>query len=209
MAPLIRSPIPTVILDGEPVLFEGAPAPASAQALGQMLIAALNEQGRVLTHLSIDGVDALECDLPENAPYRHVECKSLKHGEFLLIQAQNQEKYFNELPGIASQLSMSLLHNPWETSLKSAQAFATTLGPAIEVLEACQQFFKASDSLVADSINAILAKIGPLLDHYTHCVEISDSGSLAEQMLTSWVPWSNEARIIFSEKLLPELKMAS
>jgi len=201
--------IPTVIIDGEPVLFDGAPPPPSVQALAHMLMAALNEQGRVLTKLSVDGVDALQAELPENAPYTQVDGETLSQRAFLLVQAQNQQDFLSELPSNASLLSKRLLGEPWEVSLKLAQEFAAALAPAVEVLEACQQFLEASGSAAVSQLKQVLPKIGPLLDQYSHCIEVSDSGLLAEQMLSAWVPWSDEVHKIFTEKLLPELNTAS
>lgn len=201
--------IPTIIIDGEPVFFDGAPPPPSAQALAHMLMTALSEQGRVLTRLSVDGVDALQAELPENAPYIQVDGVTLPQKDFLLMQAQGQQDFLNALPESAKTLSLGLLREPWESSLKLAQEFATRLAPAVEVLEACQQFLEASDSFAASQLKQTLPRIGPLLDQYTHCIEISDSGLLAEQMLFAWEPWATEVHSIFTEKLLPELNTAS
>ena len=122
--------IPTVIIDGEPVFFDGAPPPPPAQALAHMLMTALSEQGRVPIRLSVDGVDALQAELPENAPYTQVDGVTLPQKDFLLMQAQGQQDFLNALPESVKTLSLGLLREPWESSLKLAQEFATRLAPS-------------------------------------------------------------------------------
>lgn len=200
---------PTIIIDGEPVLFDGTPPPSSAQALADMLMAALCEQGRVLTRLTVDGVDALETELPQDAPYTQAHGETLDQKEFLLIQAQSQGAFLKELSLSATTLSKKLLGEPREASIRLAREFATGLAPALEVLEVSQHFLASSGSTAASQLKQALAPIGPLLDQFTQCIEAGDSGLLAEQMLSRWVPWSSEVHVVFTEKLLPELNTAS
>lgn len=197
---------PIVVLDGELVVFEGTPPPVSAQSLAAVLMEALAEQGRVLTRFEVDGVNALLTGLPEDAPYTHVECNSLTQRAFLLEKAQNQDSNIKNITQIANSLSSRLLCEPWEVSIQAAQAFARTLAPYVDLLEACERFLALLGSPVANSIQKTLSKLEPLLDDYTHSIEASDAGSLAEQMLTAWAPWSMEAHALLTHQLLPELE---
>ena len=71
-----------VFVDGENVIFEGE-VPSSPEAVYDLLMNALSEQGRAVTGFVVDGENALGNDtVPES--YERIDVASLSHRELTL-----------------------------------------------------------------------------------------------------------------------------
>lgn len=182
-----KASLQTVVVDGEPVTFEGPP-PAELSQLYQLLDQALTSQGRMIQAFSADGTDVhAQPERLENPQYQEVIATSTSWEAACKATTENLLEQADAAAQALIAYGSAMMAVPLVTSLKEINTAADKMGALIAPIETAQQFATQFSPDWAAPIQALLQRCGESCEHFTQALQDQDLG-LAADMLTLTLP---------------------
>ena len=180
MSPL---PAPSVVVDGEPVTFEGPP-PSHPKQLYQLIDQALLGGGRLIKSFLVDGTNAQETpSCLDKSGYHSVDVTSIDW-ENACKNAIKQawpaaKKACEELMSYGS----AMLAIPLGNSIKEINSVAERMAAVVSPLETAHQFSNQFSPSWTKPVNELLELCNEACEQFTNALKTQDVGLAAESLV--------------------------
>ncbi|MGB0371508.1 MAG: hypothetical protein ACPGN3_09160 [Opitutales bacterium] len=175
----------SVIVDQEPVTFEGPP-PADIQQLYQLIDQALTGAGRLITAIEIDGEDAYANPARLNVPkYNSVNITSSEWQPVCQKSIQQQLPAAEEAANSLIAYGSAMLAVPLAHSLSEVNTAADKMGALIAPIETAHQFAAQFAPEWADACEEIYQSANDACETFTDALKTQDVGIAAESLVVS------------------------
>lgn len=197
-------PMSEVFVDGENVIFEGE-IPSSPEAVYDLLMNALSEQGRAVTGFLVDGENALGSDqVPES--YERIDVASLSHRELTL---QVIREFLDKMDNLGDELrayAKNILTIGWSEVFQRMEEFIAKIKPFADLLDNLHPYAKTYSPPWQEGLEKLAQEQADCLEQVLGHFESGNVAGLSDAVASTFAPLSERSRKFLREEAIPELE---
>ncbi len=200
--------MPEVILDGEPVRFEG-PVPESPKVLHDAMFEALAGDRKSLIEYIVDGQDCLvvaEELFPTS--YEKVEAKSATHDELLTRLVSGALETNPALIPELQAYSSKILVVAWSEIFRQMDEFIGKVKPLVDLMDNLQPYAMSYSPEWKDAYLDFQKKHQVVFEQLFKCFQRGDVATLSDVVDSELLPLFEKTLEFLNKSVLEDLKAA-